>query len=70
VTIRAGDSVQWVLRSGSHTTTSGTFAYPDGLWDQVITAEAPVSIKFEQAGRFPFYCRFHPNQQGTVVVEP
>jgi plastocyanin len=71
VTIKAGDTVQWVLRDGSHTTTSGTFAAPDGRWNQVITADAPVSIKFDQPGQFLFYCRFHPDSmRGTVVVEP
>jgi plastocyanin len=28
-------------------------------------------VTFDQAGQFPFYCRFHPDaMQGTVVVEP
>lgn len=71
VTIGVGDTVQWVLSDGSHTTTSGAAPTPDGLWNQVITAEAPVSVTFDQAGQFRFYCRFHPDaMQGTVVVEP
>jgi plastocyanin len=71
VTISVGDTVQWVLSDGSHTTTSGAAPTPDGLWNQVITAEAPVSVTFDQAGQFRFYCRFHPDaMQGTVVVEP
>ena len=66
-----GDTVQWVLNDGSHTTTSGIAPTPDGLWNQVITADAPVSVTFDQAGQFPFFCRFHPDfMQGTVVVEP
>ena len=71
VTVSVGDTVQWVLNEGSHTTTSGDAPTPDGLWNQVIAAEAPVSITFDQAGQFSFYCRFHPDaMQGTVVVEP
>jgi plastocyanin len=71
VTISVGDTVQWVLSDGNHTTTSGAAPTPDGLWNQVITAEAPVSVTFDQAGEFRFYCRFHPDaMQGTVVVEP
>jgi plastocyanin len=71
VTISVGDTVQWVLNDGSHTTTSGTAPTPDGLWNQVISAEAPVSVTFDEAGQFDFYCRFHPDaMQGTVVVEP
>jgi len=71
VTVSVGDIVQWVLNDGSHTTTSGVAPTPDGLWNQVISADAPVSVTFDQAGQFPFYCRFHPDfMQGTVVVEP
>ena len=71
ITISVGDTVQWVLSDGSHTTTSGAAPTPDGLWNQVITAEAPVSVTFDQAGQFRYYCRFHADSmQGTVVVEP
>ena len=71
VTISVGDTVQWVLSNGSHTTTSGAALTPDGLWNQVITAEAPVLVTFDQAGQFPYYCRFHADSmRGTVVVEP
>ncbi|HKY47854.1 MAG TPA: plastocyanin/azurin family copper-binding protein [Acidimicrobiia bacterium] len=71
ITISVGDTVQWVLNEGSHTTTSGAAPTPDGLWNQVITAEGPVSVTFDQAGQFRYYCRFHADSmQGTVVVEP
>ncbi|MGH8925525.1 MAG: cupredoxin domain-containing protein [Acidimicrobiia bacterium] len=66
VTINIGDTVQWVLGSGSHTTTSGAFPNPDGRWDQTITA--PVAVVFTQSGQFNFFCRFHPDMQGTIVV--
>jgi plastocyanin len=37
----------------------------------VIGADAPVSVTFDQAGEFPFFCRFHPDfMTGVVVVEP
>ena len=71
VTIKVGDSVQWILREGNHSSTSGSAPSPDGGWNQVITADAPVSVTFDQAGQFRFFCRFHPDSmQGTVVVEP
>lgn len=71
ITISVGDTVKWVLSEGSHTTTSGAAPTPDGLWNQVITAEAPVSVTFDQAGQFRYYCRFHiDSMRGTVVVEP
>ena len=71
VTINVGDTVQWLLREGSHTTTSGTAPAPDGGWNQVITADLPVEVTFTQAGEFAYFCRFHPDfVQGTVVVQP
>ena len=70
VTVKAGDTVQWVLRDGSHTTTSGTAAAADGRWNEAITADAPVSIPFAEPGEYPFFCRFHPDaMRGTIVVE-
>jgi len=70
VTISVGDAVRWNLTSGSHTTTSGSGS-PDGNWDEVISQEAPVVVTFEEAGEFPFYCRFHGDfMSGRVVVEP
>jgi plastocyanin len=70
VTVKVGDTVQWVLRDGSHTTTSGTPAAADGLWNEVITVDVPVSIPFDEAGEYRFFCRFHPDSMtGTIVVE-
>jgi len=66
-----GDTVQWNLSGGTHTTTSGVAPTPDGKWNQVIGADTPVSVAFDQAGEFPFFCRFHPDSMsGVVVVEP
>jgi plastocyanin len=71
VTIRVGDTVQWVLAEGSHTTTSGTAPTPDGGWNQVIGAELPVEVTFTTPGEFQYFCRFHADfMSGTVVVEP
>ena len=70
VEVKVGDTVQWVLREGSHTTTSGTTGTSDGNWNEVITADAPVSISFDEPGEFRFFCRFHPDtMQGTIVVQ-
>jgi plastocyanin len=71
VTINVGDTVQWILAEGSHTTTSGTAPAQDGRWNQVITTDTPVQITFGEAGQFAYFCRFHPDfMQGTVVVQP
>lgn len=70
VTISVGDSVRWNLSSGSHTSTSGQGS-ADGLWNEVITEDTPVLVTFDEAGEFPYFCRFHSDfMTGRVVVEP
>lgn len=71
VTISVGESVTWTLSEGAHTTTSGTSPDPDGLWNEAVTADAPFTFTFEEAGTFPYFCRFHPDfMTGEVIVEP
>src|SRR5207253_9962751 len=36
VSIQAGDTVQWIWKSGSHSATSGTPGTPNGLWDSGV----------------------------------
>jgi plastocyanin len=71
VTINVGDAVRWNLVGGSHTTTSGTSPTPDGMWNQTLQADSPVTVTFTEAGSFSYFCRFHGDfMTGTVVVEP
>jgi plastocyanin len=71
VTIKVGDTVSWSLTGGTHTTTSGTFPDPDGMWNQTLSSDAPTEVTFDEAGTFPYFCRFHGDQMsGRVVVEP
>ena len=71
VTIKVGESVTWTLAEGAHTTTSGVAPDQDGLWNQALTADAPFTFTFEEAGTFPYFCRFHADfMSGAVTVEP
>ena len=72
-TIHAGDTVQWVWRSGVHSTTSGTCplgCVADGIWDSGIAEGTTFQHTFPTAGTFPYFCLVHGTMmQGTVVVE-
>jgi plastocyanin len=72
VHINTGETVDWVLVSGSHTTTSGTGgADPQSgdLWDAPVDAGHTLfSRVFNDAGTFPFYCVFHESMMKGVVV--
>ncbi|MGQ0849939.1 MAG: cupredoxin domain-containing protein [Actinomycetota bacterium] len=71
VNVKVGDTVQWNLNDGSHTSTSGTPPQSDGRWNQVLSPDGPFAVTFEEAGKFAYFCRFHPDfMQGTVVVAP
>ena len=72
-TIHAGEAIQWVWQSGSHSTTSGTCplgCVPNGLWDSGIGQAMTFQRTFPTAGTFPYFCLVHGTMmQGTVVVE-
>ena len=71
ITIKVGGTVRWNLTDGSHTTTSGTFPTPDGMWNQTLSADSPTEVTFPEAGTFNYFCRFHGDfMSGRVVVEP
>ncbi len=71
LTIQAGDSVTWT----NNTTATHTASYPVGCLPpacQWTTAPLPAgqsgTIQFPNAGTFAYYCRFHPDTRGTIVV--
>ena len=68
VTVAVGDTITWTNQDPvPHTATatergvlqSGAIA-PDG---------GSFSQTFEAAGEFSYFCEFHPNMEGTIVVE-
>lgn len=72
VTVKPGDTVRWIWINGSHSTTSGPPGSPNGLWDSgVHGAGFSFTRRFDQAGRFPYFCTLHweMGMTGTVVVE-
>jgi len=61
------------LDSIDHTVTSvATDGDGDPLFDVIVPPGATISVpaaKLLAAGTYDFYCRFHPNMQGKLVVE-
>lgn len=72
-TIPAGAIVQWIWRSGTHSTTSGACpngCVPDGIWDSGIANATTFQHAFPTAGTFPYFCLVHGTMmQGTVIVQ-
>jgi plastocyanin len=67
IEVKAGQTVEWVNNDLTpHTVTSqGTGDLNSGS----IDAGASWRHTFTQAGSFPYYCTFHPEMKGTVVVK-
>jgi plastocyanin len=79
-TIHVGDTIQWVWKSGPHSTTSGTCSSGgyyggdcsgDGSWDSgTYNAGYMFSQKFMTAGSFHYFCSVHQGSMtGTITVQ-
>ena len=65
LTIRPGDTVEWVnLDIAPHTATAA-----DATWDTGGLNRGEVrELRFDAAGRRPYLCTFHPHMTGEIVV--
>lgn len=72
VRVRQDGRVTWVNQdSVAHTATAPLPGQvtTEGAWDLVMQPGQSASRRFMLPGRFEYYCRFHPQMRGTVVVE-
>ena len=64
VTIHAGDSVKWVNKDFvAHSATAKS-----GGFDIFLDAGKTAVRQFGTAGKYDYFCRFHPNMVGSVTV--
>jgi manganese oxidase len=68
--IAKGTTVTWRNDdSVAHTVTSGSNQQPDGLFDSKNLATGQTfSYTFQKPGTYHYFCAYHPNMTGTVVV--
>ena len=63
--IAVGTTVTWTnLDSAPHTVSQKGGGFQSGKLDEGAT----FSFTFEEAGTFDYFCEFHPNMSGTVIV--
>ena len=61
-----GDTIEWVNNDVlAHTATAR-----NGAWDVAIGAKKNASVVLKTAGAVDYYCRYHPNMTGRIVVAP
>lgn len=67
LTIEAGDTVEWRVASGRHSSTA-----KDGAWDSGEMAGGVIfAQRFDEPGVYPYFCTPHDFMRGTItVVEP
>src|SRR5664279_77174 len=64
ITAKIGDTVVWRNKDiVAHTATGGGF-------DVMIEPDKSASLVLTKAGIVDYYCRFHPNMLGRIIVMP
>jgi len=64
ITAKVGDTIEWINKDPiDHTATV------KGDWEVMIPAGQTVIQPLEKAEAVDFYCRFHPNMMGRIIVE-
>ena len=62
--ISAGTKVRWVVREGTHSTTSNT-----NLWDSGVLSQGEAFGRiFRKAGTFKYHCTVHPSAMRGVIT--
>jgi plastocyanin len=64
VTAHVGDTIEWVNADFVvHTATAR-----DGAWDIMMPVNTTKSMILKTEGTVDYYCKFHPNMTGTIIV--
>jgi plastocyanin len=66
ISAHVGDTVEWA--SSDFVAHTATAKSKD--WDVAIPAKGMGRVTLEHAGEVDYFCRFHPNMTGRIVVAP
>ena len=65
VEAKVGDTIVWMNKDVfAHTATV------KGGWEVMIPPKKSASLTLKAAGPVDYFCRFHPNMKGRLVVAP
>ena len=66
VTAKVGDTIEWVNKDIlAHTATA-----TNKDWDVIIAPKQTGRLALNKAGAFDYFCKYHPNMKGRVVIAP
>jgi plastocyanin len=64
ITVRVGDTVEWVNEDiVAHTATARS-------WEVNVLPKRSGRMVMKVAGTVSYFCRYHPNMKGAIVVAP
>jgi len=64
ITAHVGDTIEWVNSDFvAHTATAR-----DGSWDVLIPVNGKKTVVLKTEGTIEYYCKFHPNMTGRILV--
>lgn len=66
IRIKTGTKVTWTNRD---TVKHNAIADDGSFKTELVGKDESVSVTFDKAGTFPYYCGPHPSMRGTVIVE-
>ena len=65
IEVKQGDTIEWVNKdSAPHTVT-----FDNGMADENLPSGGTARVTFTEAGQFTYFCSFHPEMKGIVIVQ-
>jgi plastocyanin len=66
VNAKVGDTVEWVNKDAfAHTATA-----TNGEWNVTLSPKQSGQLALKKPGTTDYFCKFHPNMKGRVIVAP
>ena len=66
IRVHVGDVVEWANQDVvAHTATA-----KDKTWDVNVLPGRSGRVTLKSSGTVAYFCRYHPNMIGTIIVEP
>ena len=66
VNAKVGDTIEWVNKDALVHTATAT----NNDWDVNIAPHQSGQVVLKKPGAVDYFCKFHPNMKGRVVVAP
>ena len=64
ISAHVGDTIEWINTDFvAHTATAR-----NGFWDVLIPVNAKKTVVLKTEGTIEYYCKFHPNMTGRILV--